>query len=286
MNAISSMNAASDSALVKVDWVRIGQELLLVNGVLLGLIALIAALADLAGHFLNLGPMAGALYGNLDAIGMFEAHGLALIVAIVLVVNRKAQTATWHWVAGVTHLLLGGSNLMFWPIYSLYNMMGVGIGATAFHAVFSVLQLSIAFARTPAILCGPGAWFRALTLITLATGTVVHATRVVVGNEALIKYLFTPQFDAIFAFPMTAAGVLGWILLPRGIFPAPWHRIVYVAMLLYFSISIVLHARTLFTWDTSYSLAFPNWYSLPVFVLFGLLIPFTMRQRFKPARAR
>lgn len=283
---VSASNQTHVSAPIGVDWARIGQVLLLLNGVLLGFVALVAGLGDLAGHFLNLGPMAKALYGNLDAIGMFEAHGLALIVSVVLVIHRKSGSATWHWVSGATHLLLGGSNLMFWPIYSLYDMTGVGIGATAFHAVFFVLQISVAFARTPAILSGPGAWFRGLTIVTLATGTVVHATRVVVGNEALLTYLFTPQFDAVFAVPMTAAGVTGWLLLPRGIFPALWQRIVYVAMLLYFSVSIIIHARTLFTWDTSYSLAFPDWYSLPVFVLFGLLIPFTMRQRFRSASGR
>ncbi len=264
---------------------RFGQRLLLINGIALGGIALAASLFDLAGHFLNLGPMAASLYQNSDAIGFFEAHGLALLLAILLVVHRNAVASRWNWTAAAAHLLLGAANLMFWPVFVKAGLEPMGIVTTAMHALFLALEGFAAFARTPAILSGPGGWFRGLTLLTLATGAVLHGSSLPIGREAFVAQLFTPAFDAIFAVPMTAAGILGWLLLPRAIFTAMWQRVVYIGMLLYFTLSIFIHARTLFTWDTSYVLAFPSWYSLPIFVLFGALTVFTIRQRFSPRRA-
>jgi hypothetical protein len=262
-----------------------GRTLMLVNGTVLGAIALVAAIGDLAGAFLNLGPMAPSLYGNPQAIGFFEAHGLALILSIVMLANRNSPGAAWNWTAALAHLLLGAANLLFWPVFSAAGLVAVGIATTAIHVLFLVLQGAAAFWRTPAILAGPGAWFRGLTLLTLATGAVLHGSSLPLGRETFVKVLFTPQFDAIFAMPMTAAGTLGLLLYRRAIFRAPWQRVVYIAMLAYFILSIVIHLRTLFTWDTSYVLAFPSWYSLPIFIVFFALGAFTVRQRFAPRTA-
>jgi hypothetical protein len=265
---------------------RFGQRLLLVNAIVLGAVALMQALFDLAGHFLEIGPLAGALAGKSETIGFFEAHGLALIVSILMLTNARAEGATWNWVAAAVHALLGAANLMFWPVFVENGMVTMGVVATGGHGVFLVLQLVAAFARTPAILGGPGALFRALTLVTLWTGAVLHISSLPLGRERFVEVMLTPLFDAVFAIPMTLAGVVGWLLLPRAIFRARWERVVYVAMLLYLTLSIVIHLRTLVTWDTSYVLAFPSWYSLPILVLFGLLTAFTIRQRFRPAAGR
>ncbi len=261
-----------------------GRNLLLANGLVLGAVALAQSMFDLAGHFLNLGPTAAALYQNPDSIAYLEAHGLALTLAILMLINHKASGPTWNWVAASLHLLLGASNLLFWSSFTTYGLETMGVAATAMHAVFLTLQVITALARSPGVLGGPGAWFRGLTLLTLATGAVLHGASLPMGREAFVAQLFTPTFDAIFAVPMTAAGILGWLLLGRAIFPALWHRLVYIGMLLYFTLSIFIHARTLFTWDTSYVLAFPSWYSLPIFALFAVLTVFVIRQRFQPAR--
>jgi hypothetical protein len=275
-------NTEQSEATVSPRAERFGTALLLVNGTLLGATALVAALGDLAGAFLDLGPMASSLHGNPQAIGFFEAHGLALILAMLLLVNRRAGGAAWNWVGAFVHLLLGAANLMFWPVFAQAGLVPMGIATTIMHAAFLVLEAGVALWRTPAILSGPGAWFRGLTLLTLATGAVLHGSSLPLGREAFIKVLFTPQFDAVFAIPMTAAGILGWVLYRRAVFTAWWQRVVYIAMLLYFTLSIFIHARTLFTWDTSYVLAFPSWYSLPIFVVFFGLGIFTIRQRFIP----
>lgn len=283
MSASPSIIDTSHAGTAAAD--RFGKTLLLCNGTVLAAVALGAALSDLAGAFLNSGPMSASLHANPDAIGFFEAHGLALIIAVLLLMHRRAGGAAWNWTAAGVHLLLGAANLMFWPVFAASGLLAMGYATTAMHGLFLLLELGAAFWRTPAILSGPGAWFRGLTLLTLATGAVLHGASLPLGRESFVQTLFTPQFDAVFAVPMTAAGILGWVLLRRAVFTAPWQRYVYIAMLLYFTLSIFIHARTLFTWDTSYVLAFPDWYSLPIFVLFGALTVFTIRQRFIPARA-
>ena len=262
---------------------RFGKGLLLVNGTLLALTGAAQGMFDLAGYFLNLGPTAAALYQNPDAIGFLEAHGLALIIGLLMVLNRNAQGAAWHWIGASVHLLLGAANLLFWPVFEVNGLVPMGVAATAAHVLFFALQTTSAFARTPSVFGAAGAWFRGLTLVTLATGAVLHGASLPLGREAFVQQLFTPAFDAVFAVPMTAAAALGWLLLPRAIFRAAWERAVYLVMLVYFSLSVVIHARTLFTWDTSYVLAFPVWYSLPLFAVFGLLAAFTIRQQFRPA---
>jgi hypothetical protein len=124
--------------------------LLLVNGTALAGTGVVQSMFDLSGHFLNKGPLAGSLHGNLDTLAFLEAHGLAVIVGILLIVHRRAVDARWHWVAAATHTLLGGANLMFWPIFAHYDLVPMGIVATAMHIFFAVTQLAAASLRTQA----------------------------------------------------------------------------------------------------------------------------------------
>jgi hypothetical protein len=279
---MTSFATTSDLPAPSMSAARLGSRLLLINGVVLGVTAFAAAMFDLAGTFLNSGPMAAALAGNPSAIGFFEAHGLALIVAILIIVNRNADGAKWHWVAAATHLLLGGANLMFWSSFTTFGLVPMGVVATVLHAVFLVAELAAGFIRTPEILTGPGRTFRIFGLVTLATGIVLHGSSLPMGREAFVANLFTPLFDAIFAIPMTIAGLAAIWLYRRAIFPNLASRLVYLFIGFYFTISIFIHLRTLFTWDTGYVLVFPAWYPLAAMSLMVALIAFTIRQRFKP----
>lgn len=262
---------------------RYGRMLLLVNGVLLALVAAVQAALDLAGAFTGLGPLAAALGGNPDAIGYFEAHGLALIFGILMIAHRN--DARWHWIAATIHLLLGGANLLFWPTFTTYGLVPAGIAATSGHVIFATLQLAAAFARSPQLRSGPGTVFRLSALVTLATGMALHTSSLVLGREAFVERLFTPLFDAIFAVPMTIAGVAAILAFRRALFDALWQRIVYIAMAIYFLISIVIHLRTLVTWDTGYVLAFPSWYPIAALALMIALTVFVIRQRFAASAA-
>jgi hypothetical protein len=130
----------------------------------------------------------------------------------------------------------------------------------------------------------PG-WFHAASGLTLITGMVLHGTRLFVGPEYFQQHIFTPLVDSIFAIPMTIAGVLMLILVRRAILPRLWERIAYWFVTLFFLGSIVLHTKTIYTWDTSYVNAFPAWYPVLAVVYLGLMLVFCATRRFGAARA-
>jgi hypothetical protein len=122
-------------------------RLLLVNGVILGAVALLQFNLDIVGYAFGFGPTGIALHANLDAIGYTEAHGLAAIAAFVLIIRRKDGRASWHGIAATIHLLLGACNLAFWPVFTRWGLEPMGVLATAMHAIFFALE-GLAFARS------------------------------------------------------------------------------------------------------------------------------------------
>jgi hypothetical protein len=101
--------------------------------------------SDLIGAFLLRGPVARVLESAPHtAIGFVEAHGLALIIGVLL--WRAEPARIWHLTATAVHLLLGVSNLVFWPIFVAADMLTVGYVTTGLHGVFALLQLCAALA--------------------------------------------------------------------------------------------------------------------------------------------
>jgi hypothetical protein len=115
-------------------------RLLLVNGLVLGAVALLQVNLDVLGYFFGFGPTGPALIGNLDAIGYTEAHGLAAILSLLLILRRHDGWVGWHATAAGTHLLLGTCNVVFWPLFETWGLVPMGIGATAMHVIFFVLE--------------------------------------------------------------------------------------------------------------------------------------------------
>lgn len=103
---------------------------------------------DLTGAFLQHGPqgivLAGAPYA---AIGFVEAHGLAIIIGVLL--WRAEPERNWHLTAAAVHLLLGSANLLFWQIFVAADMLVVGYVTTALHAMFALLQLAAGLGGRP-----------------------------------------------------------------------------------------------------------------------------------------
>ena len=107
------------------------------DGAFLALAGGAAILAETVGHFFGVGPLAG-MRGSPYTIGGFEAHGLAIIIAILLLRGATlADRRLWHAVGLSTHLLLGSANLLFWNAFVQQNLIGVGVVTTALHAAFA-----------------------------------------------------------------------------------------------------------------------------------------------------
>ena len=103
-------------------------------------------ISDLIGAFLLRGPI-GVVVEKVPhaAIGFVEAHGLAFIIGVLL--WRAEPARLWHGTAAAVHVLLGTSNLVFWPLFGFAGMLIVGYVTTVLHGVFATLQL-VAALRT------------------------------------------------------------------------------------------------------------------------------------------
>jgi hypothetical protein len=110
------------------------------NAVYLLLAASGGMIADLVGAFLGRGPQAAVLAAApFSAIGFVEAHGLALILGVLL--WRAVPSRSWHLTAVAIHVLLGTSNLVFWSIFPFADMLASGYITTSLHWAFVALQL-------------------------------------------------------------------------------------------------------------------------------------------------
>ena len=121
-----------------------GRRVLRADGVFLCIAGSVAMTMDAVGHFMGAGPFAFML-GSPHSIGGFEAHGLALIVGVLIYrSHRLRERRSSHWLALVVHALLGGSNLLFWSSFQQLGVIPMGIITTSLHAVFAVLNAACA----------------------------------------------------------------------------------------------------------------------------------------------
>lgn len=106
----------------------------------LGLAAINGLSMDIRAAFFASGPAVPLLDGKpYMALGLTEAHGLALILALVFL--RMPAQRGWHAVAAATTLLLGTCNLLYWEAFHVAGNLPMGVVATAFHLVFGAANL-------------------------------------------------------------------------------------------------------------------------------------------------
>ena len=116
--------------------------LLRANALYLGVAAVAALLVmDLPGVLFGRGS-AGRLLADAPhaGIGFVEAHGLALILAVLL--WRAAPARAWHWTGLAVGALLGTANLAFWQIFIAMDALAMGYLTTLLHWLFVALQLT------------------------------------------------------------------------------------------------------------------------------------------------
>src|SRR5262245_37298923 len=124
--------------------------LLRANAIYLLVAASFGMWADLTGAFMGTGPQ-GPIIGAAPhaAIGFVEAHGLAIILGVLL--WRAPPQRSWHLTAAAIHLLLGVCNLVFWQIFVAADMLAGGYITTSLHFAFFALQLFAAATAKPGV---------------------------------------------------------------------------------------------------------------------------------------
>jgi hypothetical protein len=110
------------------------------NALYIGLAGAAGMLFDLRGIYLGAGPQGRILAGAPHAgIGFLEAHGLAVILAAVLL--RVVPARVWHLTALSIDVLLGTANLLLWQIFIAADVLRVGYVTTILHWTFATFQL-------------------------------------------------------------------------------------------------------------------------------------------------
>jgi hypothetical protein len=120
------------------------------NALYIGLAGLGGLLFDIRGVLYGLGPQGRLLAQAPHAgIGFVEAHGLAVILAVLL--WRAAPARSWHLTAVAMEVLLGMSNLAFWDMFVATDALTVGYVTTGLHWIFVVLQAVAAMTASAAV---------------------------------------------------------------------------------------------------------------------------------------
>ncbi len=124
-------------------------RLLRINAAFLMLMGGAAAAADAIGHFFAKGPLAPVMFRAPLAISSFEAHLLAALLGTVLWTGaRQPDRRQFHILATAIHVVLGGSNLLFFDrAFGALDMRLFGVVITACHFAFVLSQTVAAIPR-------------------------------------------------------------------------------------------------------------------------------------------
>ena len=118
-----------------------------------------------------------------------------------------------------------------------------------------------------------GYYFQYVAIATILGGLYMHISRVFLGDDLLIQYIFTPLFDQILTIPMLYAGVTGLLIWNRIDFHGIKHKIAYGLALFYIAGSVPLHVWNAYLNDTTeYIRWFPLWFTFVLFPIYTGII--------------
>jgi hypothetical protein len=124
------------------------QFILRANALYIGVAGCAGMIFDIRGVLYGLGPQGRALADAPYAgIGFVEAHGLAVILGVVLWRARPERAA--HLTALAVAALLGTANLAFWQAFIAMDALTMGYVTTALHWTFVALNLAAAVQLNP-----------------------------------------------------------------------------------------------------------------------------------------
>lgn len=126
-------------------------RLLRLNAAFLMLMGGGAAVADSIGHFFGRGPLAPVMFQAPLAISSFEAHLLAFLLGGVLLTGAaNPDTRRLHMLAAAIHVVLGGSNLLFFErAFGSLDLRLFGVVITACHFGFVLAQTLATLPKRP-----------------------------------------------------------------------------------------------------------------------------------------
>lgn len=117
------------------------RRVLTVDGLFLALIGGSQVAFELLSHYTGTGPLNTIFEDNYLTIGWVENHGQAFLIGVLLLaVARRDGRRFWHRFALALHALLGTANLVFWSSFQHFDLVPMGIVATAAHVAFVVLH--------------------------------------------------------------------------------------------------------------------------------------------------
>jgi hypothetical protein len=110
------------------------------NALYLGIAAAVSlAFMDFPGIYFGTGPEGRVLNGAWGAgVGFVEAHGLALIISVLL--WRAVPARSWHVTGASVGALLGTCNLVFWQVFIDTDALAMGYITTSLHWTFAFAQ--------------------------------------------------------------------------------------------------------------------------------------------------
>jgi hypothetical protein len=122
--------------------IKLRKAVLYINGAFLAIMGGLFGVFDLLSYLYGGGPL-GELYYNVPmTVGLFEAHGLAFILGLLLLRAARSQpSGAWHLVGAGIHILLGSSNLIFWSLFLIWDVVTAEIVVTSIHWLLAAAQL-------------------------------------------------------------------------------------------------------------------------------------------------
>jgi len=126
------------------------QLILRANALYIGVAGFAGVIFDIRGVLYGLGPQGRALAAAPHAgIGFVEAHGLAVILAVVLWRSKPERSA--HLTALAIAALLGTANLAFWQTFIAMDALVMGYVTTALHWTFVAVNLAAVVQLSPVL---------------------------------------------------------------------------------------------------------------------------------------
>ena len=117
------------------------RTVLRVDAAFLTVAGVFGLISDLQSYASGGGPFGQTFYQNPTVIGVVEAHGLAVLTAGTLWFLATHHTGGFgHWVAIIAHAVMGGSNIIWFEVFTRVQAESQGIAVTVGHFAFVAIN--------------------------------------------------------------------------------------------------------------------------------------------------